>query len=263
MSEFRNNAWSSVKTRIKLSMIIEAWCETDVGLKRESNEDSFLINKELGIFAVADGMGGHRGGEVASSMAIQTLEECIKQNQKDTRKMQPRLLLSEAYKSASIKIFDKSRIEATELAGMGTTLVSALYFDNTLFIANVGDSRAYLYRSRQIWQLTEDHSLLNEHIKFGLLNEQDADNFLQKNVITRSVGFEREVVCDILERLVEPEDLIILCSDGLSGMVTDSRIAEICQSFRPDKVVEECIREARNNGGDDNITALAIYARPQ
>ncbi len=244
-------------------MIIEAWCETDVGLKRESNEDSFLINKEIGVYAVADGMGGHRGGEVASSMAVKTLEQYVELHKNDARKMQPRLLISEAYKSASNKIFDKSRTEAAELAGMGTTLVAAYLFDNTLYIANVGDSRAYLFKSRQIWQLTEDHSLLNEHIKFGLISEADSENFLQKNVITRSVGFERDVVCDILERLIEPEDMILLCSDGLSGMVSDLKIAEICQSFSPDKVVEECIKEAKKNGGDDNVTVLVLYARPQ
>ncbi len=244
-------------------MIIEAWCETDVGLKRESNEDSFLLNKEFGVFAVADGMGGHRGGEVASSMAVQTLLQCVEAQKNGTRKVQPRVLLSEAYKNASNRIFDKSRAESAELAGMGTTLVAAYLSDKTLFIANVGDSRAYLYRSGQIWQLTEDHSLLNEHIKFGLISEEDAENFLQKNVITRSVGFERDVMCDILERVVEPGDLIILCSDGLSGLVEDEKIAEICQKFSPEKIVDECIRVARNNGGDDNITVLVLYARPQ
>ncbi len=244
-------------------MIIEAWCETDVGLKRESNEDSFLVNKDLGIFAVADGMGGHRGGEVASLMAVQNLEETIRIHKGDARKMPPRVLLTEAYKMASNNIFDKSRDEAVDLAGMGTTLVAAYVVSNNIFIANVGDSRAYLFKSRQIWQLTEDHSLLNEHIKFGLINEADAENFLQKNVITRSVGFERDVVCDILERAIEPEDLILLCSDGLSGLVTDHRIAEICQSFSPDKIVAECIKEAKKNGGDDNVTVLVLYARPQ
>ncbi len=242
-------------------MIIEAWCETDVGLKRESNEDSYLLNKNIGIFAVADGMGGHRGGEVASSMAVSTLEQYVQNNKVGSRKVQPRVLLTEAYKTASNKIFDKSRNEAAELSGMGTTLVSALVVENTVFIANVGDSRAYLYRAKKFWQLTEDHSLLNEHIKFGLVAEQDAENFLQKNVITRSVGFEREVMCDILERVMEPDDLILLCSDGLSGLVTDARMCEICQSLSPEKIVERCIKEARDNGGDDNITVLVLYAR--
>lgn len=244
-------------------MIIEAYCETDVGLKRESNEDSFLVNKDLGIFAVADGMGGHRGGEVASLMAVQNLEETIRKHSTDARKMQPRLLLAEAYKTASNSIFDKSRLESADLSGMGTTLVAAYVVNNNIFIANVGDSRAYLFKSQQIWQLTEDHSLLNEHIKFGLIAEADAENFLQKNVITRSVGFERDVLCDVLERSIEPNDLILLCSDGLSGLVTDKRMAEICQSLSPDKIVGECIKEAKKNGGDDNVTVLVLYARPQ
>ena len=244
-------------------MTLEICCGSDIGLKRTTNEDSFLINQEVGIFAVADGMGGHRGGEVASAMAVEAVQEIFALHQNDTRKVSPRVLMSEAYKNASNKIYDRARSESVELSGMGTTLVVAYYNGSSIFIGNVGDSRAYLYKSNQIWQLTEDHSLLNEHIRFGLISEQDAPDFAQKNVITRSVGFERDVVCDILERSLEPEDLFLICSDGLSGLVDDKRIAEICHSFSPEKIVSECIKEARKNGVDDNITTMVIYARPQ
>ncbi len=244
-------------------MILDVWCESDIGLKRTLNEDSFLINKELGVFAVADGMGGHRGGEVASAMAVQTVQEIFRNHKNDTRKTSPRVLLSQAYVAASNKIFDRASSETAELQGMGTTLVVVHQSENTIYIGNVGDSRAYLVKGQQIWQLTEDHSLLNEHLRFGLITEQEAPGFAQKNVITRSVGFERDVMCDILERNIQPEDMFIICSDGLSGLVEDKRIAEICSSLPPEKIVAECIKEARKNGGDDNITVMVIYARPQ
>ncbi len=244
-------------------MILEVCCASDIGLKRTTNEDSFLINKPLGIFAVADGMGGHRGGEVASAMAVQTIQEVVKNQKSEGQKISPRVILTEAYKIASNKIFDRASSESAELQGMGTTLVVAYHDDNSLYIGNVGDSRASLYKFNQIWQLTEDHSLLNEHLRFGLISEQDVPGFAQKNVITRSVGFERDVLCDILERTLEPGDLFLICSDGLSGLVEDKRIAEICNSLSPEKIVSECIKEARKNGGDDNITVMVIYERAQ
>jgi len=244
-------------------MIFEVWCESDIGLKRNTNEDSFLINKELGLFAVADGMGGHQGGEVASSMAVQCIQEVFEICKNGAQQISPRMLLAESYRAASNKIFDRARSEGSDLNGMGTTLVVAYQDKNTIFFGNVGDSRVYLFKSKQLWQLTEDHSLLNEYLRFGLLSESDEEGFTQKNVITRSVGFERDVNCDILERVLEPEDLFLICSDGLSGLVEDQKIAEICQNFPPNKIVNECIAEAKRSGGDDNITVMVLYARPQ
>ncbi|MCM2280381.1 MAG: Stp1/IreP family PP2C-type Ser/Thr phosphatase [Bdellovibrionaceae bacterium] len=245
-------------------MTLEAYCQTDIGLRRERNEDSFLIDESLGLFLVADGMGGHRGGEVASRLAVESAREVVFRHSKDNRRMMPRQLLAEAYREASHRIFDKARSEGNqELQGMGTTLVCAYRYRNTLYIANVGDSRAYLFSDPYLWQVTEDHSLLNEQLRAGLFSERDIASFGAKNVITRSVGFERDVMCDIVERDVRPGEMILMCSDGLSGLVTDTRIADILRTTSVDQIVSTCINEAKKNGGDDNVTCMLLYARPQ
>lgn len=243
-------------------MQIEAYCETDIGLRRERNEDSYLIDSSLGLYLVADGMGGHRGGEIASAMAVETIREVVLRSQKDNRRIMPRVLLSEAYREASQRIFDRSHRQNPELQGMGTTLVCAYLHQETLYIANVGDSRAYLFSAPHLWQITEDHSLLNEQLRSGLFSERDAQKFVAKNVITRSVGFERDVTCDIIERDIRPGEIVLVCSDGLSGLVSSSRIAEICGSARPREIVSMCVNEAKKNGGDDNVTVMVLYAKP-
>ncbi len=244
-------------------MVIEVYCLSDIGLRRERNEDSYLIDESLGVYLVADGMGGHRGGEVASAMAVETVREVVRKTHSDNRRVAPRALLADAYREASHRIYDKSHNQSPELQGMGTTLVCAYRSHDTLYIANVGDSRAYLYSPPNFWQITEDHSLVNEQLRAGIFSEREIKNFGAKNVITRSVGFEREVACDIIERDLRPGELVLMCSDGLSGLVTDERIAEICASYPPSEVVSICVNEAKKNGGDDNVTVMVLYARSQ
>lgn len=241
-------------------MQIEVYCQTDIGLRRERNEDSFLVDEALGLYLVADGMGGHRGGDLASSMAVQTVREFIFKAQTDKRKPSPRQLLADAYREASQKIWDHSHNVDRELEGMGTTLVAAYWSNRTLYIANVGDSRAYLFSKSKLWQMTEDHSMVNEQIRAGRLSEKDIEKLGAKNVITRSVGFERDVICDIVERSLLPGDLVLMCSDGLSGLVDDKKIAEICSDSDLKSIVSKCISEAKANGGDDNVTVLAMRA---
>jgi protein phosphatase len=233
--------------------------QTDVGLRRQKNEDSFLVNSDLGLFLVADGMGGHKGGDLASSMAVDIMQSCVSVQMKKTlESFSPRDLLIDGYLQASQQIFHKSHIEQPELQGMGTTLVSAFYHLGTLFIGNVGDSRAYLIRDGKMWQLTEDHSLLNEHIKAGFIRDTEIAQFQAKNVITRSVGFEREALCDVIERKVEVGDRYMMCSDGLSGLVVPERLLEICKIPNIQEAANTCIEEAKKNGGDDNITVVMI-----
>jgi protein phosphatase len=239
-------------------MSFDAWCASDVGLKRESNQDSFLINADLGLFIVADGMGGHSGGEVASAMAVETVSQVVADHHRQKSSLNPKSLLIAAYKEASQRIFGKSEVESPELKGMGTTLVVGLYRDGHMYVGNVGDSRAYLFSSPYFWQITEDHSLINEQIRAGLLSEHNAHRFVGRNVITRSVGFERQVDVDVLERKMAPGEMILICSDGLTGLVPDYRIAEICESVPAETIVERCIIEAKANGGDDNITVMLI-----
>ena len=246
-------------------MTVQVWCQTDVGLRRDNNQDSFLIDESLGLYLVADGMGGHRGGEVASKLAVETFRDVVQQTLRESGARRPnaRALIAKAYERACAAIYDKSQEPGSDLQGMGTTLVAAFLMGDTLYIGNVGDSRAYLFSQGQLWQMTEDHSLVNEQLRAGLLKESDVERFAAKNVITRSVGFEREVQVDILERVVQPGDMIIICSDGLSGMVDDRQISQICRDLAPKDVVSKCIDEAKANGGDDNVTTLVLYAKPQ
>lgn len=244
-------------------MTFEVWGQTDVGLRRERNEDTFLFDEACQLYMVADGMGGHRGGEVASKIAVETVREVVAEASKSrgNRQFNPRLLLAEAYEEASRRIYDASQEDHAKLQGMGTTLVAAFCLDGVMYVANVGDSRAYLFSRGALWQMTEDHSLMNEQLRTGILKEQDIPKFTARNVITRSVGFEAHVEVDIIERTIQPGDVILMCSDGLSGLVSDQRIAEICRTSRTSEIVSKCINEAKHRGGDDNVTALVLCAR--
>lgn len=239
-------------------MVFEVWGQTDVGLKREINQDSILVDKKHSLFIVADGMGGHRGGEVASAMAVETVQEIIEEQLNSSGPVSPRDMLKAAYREASRRIFVKSTRENPELMGMGTTMVLALAYQNKMYIANVGDSRVYLFKENNLWQVTEDHSLINEQIRAGILDPNQPESFAHKNVITRSVGFEEEVSVDIVEREVVPGEIYLLCSDGLSGMVTNEKIAQNCRLGVPQKIVQTCIDDAKKGGGDDNISVLVI-----
>ncbi len=239
-------------------MKVQAWGQTDIGLKRNRNEDSFAVDQDLGLYIVADGMGGHKGGDLASSMAVEALQDVFLEN-KDSKNIVINDLFQLAYSTASRRIFDKSNVENPELRGMGTTLVCAFH-DNmgTLHIANVGDSRAYYFKKGKLWQLTEDHSLMNEQLRMGVIEEGEISTFAAKNVITRSVGFERDVECDIIKRQLESGDMFLLCSDGLSGLVEDAEIQNILANVALENVVSHCIDQAKARGGDDNITVLLL-----
>lgn len=238
-------------------MMIQAWSVTDKGLRRSSNQDSCSVNSEIGLFIVADGMGGHSGGEVASAMAVQVTEEIVSDPEAIERA--PQEVLLKAYEEASRRIYDKAAHENPELAGMGTTMVMCYIRKNHIYIGNVGDSRCYLFKKPNLWPLTEDHSLINEQIRAGVLTEETAKNLSGRNVITRSVGYERHVFPDVIEREIFPGEMYILCSDGLSGLVTDEKIAAIINQNPPEDVAQICVQQALANGGDDNVTVVVIY----
>lgn len=238
-------------------MKFDSWYLTDKGLRRDSNQDSFLVNKELGLFIVADGMGGHMGGEVASSMAVETVEEMMLQP--EAVKKSPREMILQSYEEASKRIFDKAANERPELAGMGTTMVMAYIRNRHLYIGNVGDSRCYLFKRPNLWQITEDHSLINEQLRAGVMSEEQVRQFVGRNVITRSVGYERDCYPDIIEREIYPGEMFLMCSDGLSGLVDDNRISEILNQNTPDKIVKACVEQALANGGDDNVTVMLLH----
>ena len=238
-------------------MKIEVWAKTDVGLRRDSNQDSFLVNSDLELYVVADGMGGHSGGEVASKMAVGVLEKYISEQQKQIPS--PRDLISNAFEEANRRIYHRGREESPELLGMGTTMVCIYRRESSFFIGNVGDSRCYLFRKPYLWQVTEDHSLLNEQLKAGVLREDQIDRFEKRNVITRSVGYEPQLSVDILERTIHPGDCFLICSDGLSSLINDSEITEILNNGKSgDNIVAGCIETALQKGGDDNITVIFL-----
>jgi serine/threonine protein phosphatase PrpC len=238
-------------------MRFEVWAQTDVGLKRDINQDAILVDHDLNLYIVADGMGGHKGGEVASALAVESVQEVIAKRSTDP-KLSPRRVLSEAYREASSRIHHKSTFENPELMGMGTTMVLMWAHRGRLYFGNVGDSRAYLWSNPYLWQLTEDHSLINEQVRAGVITEEEAPHVVGRNVITRSVGFEKDVMVDVLEREPGPGDLYLLCSDGLSSLVQPDRLHELLKVTPPEDAVAKCIKEAKAAGGDDNISVIVI-----
>ena len=231
------------------------WSATDVGLKRDHNEDSFLCNDVLGLYAVADGMGGHLGGERASrtSTAMRLAPP--------TEKASPgtvALALREATALASQAIFDSAQV-SPDLAGMGTTLTGLCFHGQSLTLCHVGDSRAYLMRDGRARQLTEDHSWIQEQVRAGLLSPGDAMVSRFRNIITRSVGFEPTVAPDLFTMPVEPGDCYLLCSDGLSNYFSVDEIGRILASQFYSEAGQALVEIANERGGDDNITCVIIY----
>ena len=209
---------------------------TDVGVKRTNNEDNYLINDELNLFVVCDGMGGHVGGEYASAIAVNTVEEVLTSMEfrpadlgvepDDGPVELTREKLRYAIRLAGKRIFEKAK-EEPELKGMGTTCLALLIDSGNAFIAHVGDSRGYVVRDGRIEQLTEDHSLVNEKIKAGLITPEQAKTHKLKNIITRSLGYMEDVEIDIQVRALRRGDNFVLCSDGLSNLVETGEIGDL------------------------------------
>jgi protein phosphatase len=232
--------------------------KTDIGQKRKINQDSLLIDSQLKLFVVADGMGGHKGGEVASRMACEAIQRVIREELSNGT-TDPAQSLTRGFEAATQEVyFEANKPGGDDLQGMGTTMVAILIFEKTVYIANVGDSRAYVFRNEFLWRVTEDHSWVNEQLRAGLIQESEMDTIQGKNVITRRVGFAPEVDVDVFYRKLEIGDKYLLCSDGLHGMVTDTWIQKRILAGSGDTFVDESIVEANNNGGDDNVTCLFV-----
>lgn len=250
-------------------MKVQAFGLTDVGKKRTKNEDSFLINESVGLFIVADGMGGHSGGEFASRFAVTTIEEVIQSLKNDpeatvisgvnSADSQFGDRLRYAIQMASQKIFDQALFDQG-LKGMGTTVASLFVENKKACVANVGDSRVYLVRDGEIKQLTQDHSLVSEQMRAGLISEKDAQNHQFKNVITRSVGYQEEVEIDLSYIDLQAQDKLVLCTDGLTNKLSDKEIFEMVQNHDRETSARELIRLANEKGGEDNITVLVCDA---
>lgn len=232
-----------------------------IGSVREYNEDSMFASEDstIPLFIVADGMGGHKAGEVASSMAIDIIVEEFKENNKELNNPNDiKGFIKNAMERANALVYKKSLIEA-KCDGMGTTVILAYYLDNKFYIGHVGDSRAYKISEDGINQLTDDHTLVNELIKKGSITESEAENHPQRNIITRALGSSIGIKIDILEVDFSKGDVLILCSDGLYNMVDDGKILQAIEKNQSlDQAVKFLIDLANENGGKDNITVIAI-----
>lgn len=242
---------------------------SDVGLQREHNEDSFCVLEEFDLFVVADGMGGHKAGDVASKMATEAVATFFHSTSAEDSTwpfhFDPHLSVDENRLVTGIKVANKQIFEASNrdraVHGMGTTIVGALYSKERkrMFVAHVGDSRCYRIREQEILQLTRDHSLLNDYLLVMPDITQQQKDDLPKNVITRALGMQDSVAVDLVPDEPLPGDTYVLCSDGLSGMVTDEKICEaVSNAATPQEAATELIRRANANGGEDNVTVVVI-----
>lgn len=243
-----------------ISMKITSAGATNIGRKRKANQDSFLMEPGSRLFVVADGMGGHAGGETASKLTVETVVQSILNDKASSLSMEPGDLVMGAVHRANTAVYSTAE-KNKALAGMGTTVVT-MYFDaGKLFIGHVGDSRVYMARKNQIWQMTKDHSLVNEKLKSGLITRDQLKKDRSRNVITRSVGFESSVLVDIYQKEVNAGELYLACSDGLSGLVDDLELIQQIDALAWGTddlmpLVNDLIDRANKNGGDDNITCV-------
>ncbi|MCR4956847.1 MAG: Stp1/IreP family PP2C-type Ser/Thr phosphatase [Lachnospiraceae bacterium] len=231
---------------------------TDIGLARNENQDCFYtsempVGNLPNLFVVADGMGGHVGGKCASHTALQTVIDSIK----EIKEEDPKEILDQAIQTANSEVMEQAKLQGME--GMGTTIVAATIIGEHLYVANVGDSRLYIVTPKEMKQITIDHSLVEEMVRMGELDPDNARNHERKNVITRAIGVSESLKVDFFDVLLSEESIIVLCSDGLTNMVDDSQIRVVVNSGRDViEITERLIDEANKNGGKDNITVVVI-----
>lgn len=235
-----------------------AFAISDRGLKRERNEDSYLVLPEFHLYVVADGMGGHVGGQRASQLATESIQQLISENIKSIQSSDVAQLLADSLRSASKRIHDETKTHP-ELRGMGTTTTALMIHDREATIAHVGDSRVYLIREGEIQQLSEDHSLVQEQYRAGLISSEQAKHSRFRNIITRSIGFEDDVDVDMMVLQAHPGDLFLLCTDGLTTLVEDKEILELVLANRREEVGQRLVDLANSRGGNDNITVVWVY----
>jgi PPM family protein phosphatase len=239
---------------------------SDIGMKRKTNQDSIFLNPENHIFIVADGMGGHNGGDIASAMAVEAIPEYISKNSKS--EAHSLLINALTYANSQIK---KRADKDHNLNGMGTTVVMQYFQGSSLYIANVGDSRCYLINKKRLYQLSLDHTLVQEKLNLGIYDRDHAAQDPQKNILVRTVGFDPIVDVDIFDYKVHKSDIFLTCSDGLHGRVSDRDILFIINHFlpNPSKATQEeldaccqfLIEQANKNGGNDNISVILVVAQ--
>ena len=228
-------------------MKVEVGAATDIGQVREGNEDSFLVVAPL--YAVADGMGGHRGGEVASTLALETVQQQFERGEGS---------LADQVSEANRAVFDRSQHDRS-VSGMGTTLTAALVDANRVHLVHVGDSRAYLLRGAELTQLTEDHTLVHRMVMEGEISQEEAETHPHRSILTRALGVDQSVQVDEGDVDVLDGDRLLLCTDGLTGMVPEGQIRDILrETANPQEAVDKLVTVANRAGGIDNITAVIL-----
>lgn len=235
---------------------MEVFGNTDIGIKRKSNQDFYHISEDKNLFIVADGMGGHKAGEVASQMAVDTIVNYL--NRWDLDSSNAEVRIKEALDLANKTVYQRS-LEKKECLGMGTTVVLLYIYEDRALIANAGDSRLYIIRNDDIEQVTEDHSLVAELYKSGTITKEEAHKHPQKNIITRAVGTSENIEIDFFKLDIERGDIFLLSTDGLTNVVSDQRIKkELLKSDSLEKTCNKLIDLAKNEGSQDNITVLIV-----
>ncbi|MDJ0864693.1 MAG: Stp1/IreP family PP2C-type Ser/Thr phosphatase [Myxococcota bacterium] len=235
-------------------MILRAAAGTDVGRRRAANEDHYALAPEIGLYLVADGLGGHVAGQVASELAAEASLRAVRTLEGAGTSLAEKLRY--AVIAANREVHETAR-QRRELAGMGTTLVAVLAQDGRAALAHVGDSRAYLVRGGRIRQLTDDHSLVGELVRRREISADAAREHPQRHVLTRAVGVRPSVEPDLAELTPEANDVFVLCSDGLTGHVRDEEIARcVTEVEDPQQAIDQLIALANQRGGDDNITVV-------
>lgn len=245
-----------------------------MGMKRSHNEDNLCVVPEHNLYMVADGMGGHAHGEVASQMAVDTVANFFRETSQDEDVTWPYKMekgrryeenrLSAGIKLANLRIHEVG-VQNPDKKGMGTTVVGLFFSGNTAYTGHVGDSRIYRLRGEEYTQITEDHSLLNDYIKMKDLTPKEIENFPHKNVIVRALGMKATVQVDVAHEDPVDGDIYLLCSDGLNGMITDEDMRLILLEYLPDleSAVNKLIQVANENGGTDNVTVVLVEVSRQ
>jgi protein phosphatase len=250
--------------------MIESFGKTDVGKRRKLNEDNILLDRDIHMYAVCDGMGGHNAGEVASKMAIETLHAFIAKSQGEEKDitwpygLEPHLSFEANRLKTAIKLANKRVFKAADnredYTGMGTTLVAALVNDSTLTVGNAGDSRCYLVREGKLSQLTRDDSWVSAAWAEGILSHDEIDRHPLRNVITKAVGAKDNIELETTEHKLAAGDVVLLCSDGLHGMITDDKILELLHPMPEtlEKAADALVDAANEAGGKDNVSVVLL-----
>ena len=242
--------------------MIQAYAKSDQGKVREMNQDYYYISNsldEIQLYILADGMGGYNGGEIASKLAVETAKNYIKNNFKDIEKDRDSIiqLIGSSMEYANMVVYEKSK-EKPELQGMGTTLEICLIYNNKVYIGHIGDSRIYRIRKEFIRKLTQDHSYVQKLVKEGTITKEQAAHHPQKNMLMKALGCNAFVEPDVMVKGFLKDDILIMCSDGLTNMIDQETIYQMASKKNIEQASKDLVQRANDNGGYDNITVVII-----